>query len=464
MKLTFFGGAKTTTGSRYLFEVNGRRVLVECGMYQGRRDESIQLNSRLPFEPAGVHTMALSHAHIDHSGVIPVLVRDGFEGSVYCTEPTLDLCSIMLVDSAHIHEQDAEFVTKKNAAKGLPPAEPLYTQSDARNALTHFRAVPYKRPVELAPGVAATFVEAGHILGSASIVLDLEEGGRRVRFGFSGDIGRGKSDFMRDPEPMTDLDYLMIESTYGGREHQDIENINQLVCTIINRAVEKKGKIIVPAFAIGRVQQLLYTLAQIIESNCIPALPIFVDSPLAADATDIFEKHLQCFSPRFIQWLHRNGNPFARLNVTYIRDVAESKKLNELKESCIILSASGMAEAGRIRHHIKNNVEDERNTILIVGFCTPDTLGGRLCARAPEVNIFGDPYRVRARVEVIDAFSGHADRSELCDYVSRTTGKLTGCFIVHGEESQADAMAENVRKRKPSAKVLVPNYLQTVEL
>jgi metallo-beta-lactamase family protein len=256
----------------------------------------------------------------------------------------------------------------------------------------------------------------------------------------------------------------MVESTYGGREHEDLDNINQRICSIVNRAVERKGKIIIPAFAVGRIQQLLYTLAQIIETNCIPVLPVYVDSPLAVDATDIFEKHLECFSPNFTRWLHRNGNPFSRMNVTYIRDVEDSKKLNELRESCIILSASGMAEAGRIRHHIRNNIEDDRNTILIVGFCPPETLGGQLIARLPKVNIFGEPYTVRARVEVMDAFSGHADRSELCEYVRRTTGNLKRCFIVHGEEPQARAMAENVRGLKPQAEVIVPEYMQSVEL
>lgn len=464
MKLTFFGATKTTTGSRFLFEVNGSRVLLECGMYQGKRSESAERNSRLEFDAATVNAMALSHAHIDHTGVIPVLTKSGYQGKIHCTSATHDLCSVMLIDSAHIQEQDAEFITRKNAKKGLPPVVPIYRQEDARKALEHFSPVNYNTPTPIADGVTATWVDAGHLLGSAGIVLDVEEKGRRIRFGFSGDIGRPNNELLPNPTPMTDLDYLMIESTYGGREHEDLKNVNQRVCGIINRAVERKGKIIIPAFAVSRVQQLLYTLAQIIETNCIPSIPIYVDSPLAVDATEIFEKHFECFNLRFKQWLRRNGNPFARMNVTYIRDVEESKRLNDLREPCIIMSASGMAEAGRIRHHIKNNIADDRNTILIVGYCPPDTLGGRLIARAPEVSIFGEPYKVKAHIEVIGAFSGHADRSELCDYVQKTTGNMKACFVVHGEEDQAKAMAENVRKIKPGTHVVIPNYRDSVEL
>jgi metallo-beta-lactamase family protein len=464
MKLTFFGATKTTTGSRFLFEVNGSHVLLECGMYQGKRSESMDRNSRLEFDAATVNAMALSHAHIDHSGVIPVLTKSGYQGKIHCTAPTHDLCSIMLIDCAHIQEQDAEYITRKNAKKGLPPVEPIYRQDDARKALDHFSPVKYNEPTPIANGVTATWLDAGHLLGSASVVLDIEEKGRRIRFGFSGDVGRPNNDLLPNPTPMSDLDYLMVESTYGNREHEDLKNVNQRVCGIINRAVERKGKIIIPAFAVSRVQQLLYTLAQIIETNCIPSIPIYVDSPLAVDATEIFEKHFECFNPKFKQWLRRNGNPFARMNVTYIRDVEESKKLNDLLEPCIIMSASGMAEAGRIRHHIKNNITDDRNTILIVGYCPPDTLGGRLVARVPEVSIFGEPYKVKAHIEVIDAFSGHADRSELCDYVQKTTGKLKTCFVVHGEEDQAKAMAEHVRRIKPSTNVVIPNYRDSVEL
>lgn len=464
MKLTFYGATRTTTGSKFLLEANGRRLLLECGMFQGRRAESIERNTKLPFEASSIHAVALSHAHIDHSGIIPVLSKSGYSGKIHCTPATKDLCEIMLVDSAHIQEQDAEFVSKKNSRKGLSPVAPLFTQDDARAALPQFSSVPYKCPIQLADGIHATWVEAGHILGSASVLLKVQENGRSVRLGFTGDIGRGNSNLYNDPEPFEEVDYLMIESTYGGREHEDLANLNQRVCNIINRAVERKGKVIIPAFAIGRTQQLLYTLNQLVAENCIPALPVYVDSPLAVNATDVFEKHLDCLNNNFQASMHSNGNPFARINIVYITEVEDSKKLNDLQEPCIILSASGMAEAGRIRHHLKNHIEDDRNTILIVGWCAPHTLGSRLASGHAEVRIFGENYKVCAHVETINAFSGHADRSELRDYISKVGGVLKGCFLVHGEHDQAEALADAVRTLKPDTPVSIPSFGDSVEL
>jgi metallo-beta-lactamase family protein len=464
MKLHFLGANRTTTGSKHLLEVAGHRVLIECGMYQGRRAESIEQNSKLPFDCAGVDAMLLSHAHIDHTGVIPVLCKSGFAGPIHCTEATADLCRIMLMDSAHIQEQDAEFVSKKNAKKGLPPVAPLYTQVDAAASLDHLQSVAYNRPTPIIDGVTATWLDAGHILGSAMIVVDLVEGGRKVRLAFSGDLGRGHNDILRDPDHPRDVDYLLVESTYGNRVHEPLADVNDRVCAIINRALERNGKIVIPSFAVGRTQQLLYTIFELTKSRCIPSLPVYVDSPLSLQATEVFRRHPECFNKKFYDMMMNHDNPFSMHNINYVRSVEESMALNDLKKPAIIISASGMAEAGRIRHHIKNNIGDDRNTILIVGWCAPHTLGSHLASGHKEVNIFGEPFQVRAQVETINAFSGHADKNELRAWAEAVTGPLRGMFVVHGDEEPALAFAETLRTLRPSADVRVPAFGDVVEL
>lgn len=465
MKLTFLGATRTVTGSKYLLQANGKNILLECGMYQGRRAEWQERNSKLPFNSAAIDVLLLSHAHIDHSGVIPVLGKNGFQGKIFCTDATADLCKVMLMDSAHIQEQDAAFVTKKHAKKGLPPVAPLYTQADATAVLGHFQTVPgYNRPTAVADGVTATWQDAGHMLGSAMLTLDIVEGNRKVRLAFSGDIGRGHNDILRDPDHPVDADYLLVESTYGNREHEPLENVNERVCAIINRAVERNGKIIIPSFAVGRTQQLLFTLFQLAKTRCIPSLPVFVDSPLSIQATEVFRRHPECFNKSFYDVMMNGENPFNLRHVTYIGSVEESKALNEFKKPCIIISASGMAEAGRIRHHIKNNIEDERNTILIVGWCAPHTLGSHLASGHKEVSIYGEPHKVRAQVATIDAFSGHADKNELRTWVEQVTGKLRGLFVIHGEDEPALAFGETLRAMHPTSFVLVPSFSEAVEL
>jgi len=462
MKLTFLGATRTVTGSKHLLEVNGKRILLECGLYQGRRAESIERNRELPFDAATIDVLLLSHAHIDHSGIIPVLCKNGFAGKIHCTDATADLCSVMLLDSAYIQEQDAAFVSKKHAKRGLPPVEPLYTQSDA--CLEQFEPVPYHKPVNVADGVTATWLEAGHMLGSAMIVLDLVKESRKVRLAFTGDIGRGNNGILRDPEHPQDVDYVLTESTYGNREHEPLTDVNARMCAIINRAVEQDGKIIIPSFAVGRTQQLLHTLYQLTKSHCIPMLPIYVDSPLSLQATEVFRQHPECFNKNFYDVMMNRDNPFSTSNITYVQSVEESMGINDLKKPCIIISASGMAEAGRIRHHIKNNVEDARNTILIVGWCAPHTLGSRLATGHKEVNIFGEPFKVRATVETINAFSGHADKNELRTWVEQITGSRRGFFLVHGDLDAATAFGETLRALHPSATVRVPEFGDSVEL
>lgn len=464
MKLSFFGATRTTTGSKFLLEVDNRRLLMECGLFQGRRAKSIEYSTKLPFAPASVDAMLLSHAHIDHSGVIPILCRDGFQGPIYCTDATADLCAILLRDSAYIQEQDAVWLTKKNAKKGLPPVPPLYTQADAEACLRQFRAVRYDHPTPVLPGVTATWLDAGHILGSAMIVLDVQERGRRLRLVFSGDLGRGNNDILRDPARPQEVDYLMIESTYGNRAHESLADVNDHVCTIINRAVEQRGKVIMPAFSVGRTQQLLYTVYQLTKSRCIPVLPVYVDSPLSAQATAVFQAHPECFNPQFRAVMFNGSNPFSMPNLHYIGTVAESMALNDHPGPCIIISASGMAEAGRVRHHIRNAISDPRNTILIAGWCAQHTLGARLASGHKEVTIFGEPYQVRAKVETINAFSGHADCHELRAWVKQLTGPLRGIYCIHGEEPAATALADDLRAAHPTATVRVPAFADSVEL
>ena len=464
MRVHFFGATRTTTGSMYLLEVNGQKILLECGLFQGRREESIERNRRFPFNPAEVDAVLLSHAHIDHCGNLPNLCRQGFKGNIYCTFATRDLAGIMLEDSAEIQMADAAFVSKKRAKKGQPPVEPLYTATEAEMAIRQFVTLGYDRPMPVAEGVTATFRDAGHILGSAQVVLDVREGGKRFRYLFSGDVGRGGDDILRDPQPVEGVDYLQVESTYGGRDHSNRENSQSEVATLVNSTIEGGGKVIIPAFSVGRTQQIVYTLHQLTLAGRLPKVPVFVDSPLSVNATEVFRLHPECFNDSIYGFLREKANPFGMETLTYIRELAHSMKLNELKEPAIIISASGMCEAGRIRHHLKNNLGDPRNLILFIGFCADHTLGAQIRAGRNPVNIFGEPHAVKARVAAVDAFSGHADRGELKRYVQNLTGKIRKIAVIHGEESQSLAFAETLRQLKPSAEVLVPVYQQVMEV
>lgn len=448
----------------FLLEVNDRRILLECGMFQGRRGESIERNRNFPFDPASVDAVILSHAHIDHTGNLPNLVRQGFAGSIYCTFATRDLASIMLQDSAHIQKHDAKYVSKKRKKKGLPPVEPLYSDVDAEMAIRQFVAVGYNRPLPIADGVTVTFVDAGHILGSAQVVLDIREGGRSYRYLFSGDVGRGDHEILRDPQPVENVDFLQIESTYGNREHAPKEGAMEEVLQIVTRTLEINGKVIIPAFSVGRTQAIVYTLNQLTLEGKLPRIPIFVDSPLSVNATEIFRLHPECFNESIYEFLREKANPFGMENLTYIRQVEKSMELNELKESAIIISSSGMCEGGRIRHHLKNNMGDPKNLILFIGYCAQHTLGAQILSGKKEVNIFGDPCKLRAKVARIDSFSGHADKKELSRYVQNLTGDIKKIFVCHGEEEQSLAFGETLRELKPKAEVTVPVLLQKEEV
>jgi metallo-beta-lactamase family protein len=464
MRIHFFGATRTTTGSMYLFEVNGRRLLLECGLFQGRREESIQRNCCFPFDPKQVDAVVLSHAHIDHAGNLPNLCKQGYAGNIYCTFATRDLSGIMLVDSAQIQKDDAAFVSKKRAKHKLPPVVPLYSDVDAEKALQQFVAFNYNRPFPLLEGVTVTFRDAGHILGSAQVVLDLREGGREFRYLFSGDVGRGDDEILRDPETVENVDYLQIESTYGGREHSVRTDADETVGRLVLETLKQNGKVIIPAFSVGRTQEIVYVLHQLTLAGKLPRVPIFVDSPLSVNATEIYRLHPECFNDTINQFLHEKANPFGMENLTYIREVANSMKLNDLKEPAIIISASGMCEAGRIRHHLRNHISDPQNLILFIGYCAEHTLGAQIVAGQNPVNIFGEPQAVRAKIISLDTYSGHADQNELKRYVERISGNLKKICCIHGEESQCLAHAETLRALKPNAEVLVPEYKQVVEI
>jgi len=413
--------------------------------------------------------MLLSHAHIDHSGLIPVLCRDGFDGAIYCTHATRDLCGIMLLDSGHIQESDAEYLNKKKAKKGEPRVEPLYTQEDAAASLKNFHSIAYDRPVRLGDGVEAIFREAGHILGSAQIELNVRrngggvrENGDMVRLVFTGDLGRDSLPILRDPYIPSDVDYFIIESTYGNRLHDAYENAEGKLAAIVNRAVKARGKIIIPAFSVGRSQEVLYSLARLVEQGAVPEVPVYLDSPLSINATEIFRSHPECFDRETRSLALAHKSPLGMRHVTYTRDVEESKQLNEIDGPMIIVSASGMCEAGRILHHLKNNIGDARNIILIVGYCAQHTLGKRLVEKETTVRIFGEEYERKAQVEVLNAFSAHADRIELLDYVKRCRSNVKQFFIVHGDEDQSIALADTLREMGYPA--TVPNEGDTAEL
>lgn len=446
LKIQFCGAAREVTGSQHLITVNGKKILLDCGLYQGKRKMAYEINKNFPFNPAEVDVMLLSHAHIDHSGNIPSLTKHGFRGHIYATTATVDLCQVMLRDSAFLQEKDVKFVNKKRAAQKKNLFEPLYSVEDVEHAVRQFVGVQYDRPFEVVPGVTATFVDAGHILGSAGILLEIRENGNFTRLAFTGDLGRPEMPILRDPKYIDDLDVLIMESTYGNRIHAVTGEVEEITAKIVNEAVSRGGKIIIPAFAVGRTQLLVYILHKLFDQNRIPVFPIFVDSPLAVNATEIYRMHPECFDRETYRvFIDNYQDPFGFNRLTYIRDVNKSKELNDYKGPCMIISASGMAEGGRILHHLKNNIENPNNLILFAGYAAQETLARKIMDGASEVNILGDVHKVLAQIMKMEDFSGHADQKGLMRYLDFSSPqKLKNIFIVHGEPEQSEPLKEKI--------------------
>lgn len=443
MRLTFRGAAGTVTGSMHQVDAGGKRYLLDCGLYQGRRKEAEARNRNFPLDGSAVDAVILSHAHIDHSGNLPSLVKNGFNGPIYATPATADLCDAMLCDTAYILEKDAEFVNKRR--KDDDQVEPIYTIEDAERTLPLFQPVPYYTPTAIDGCLSYQSYDAGHMLGSTVVTLEERSGNRRVRLIYSGDIGRPGLPIIRDPDPIPPAEYLIMESTYGGKFHKSGTHVVNKLADVINRTCQRGGRIIAPAFAVGRTQQLVLLLHELVKEERIPSIPLFVDSPLAVNVTAIFRKHPECFDNETLQWLQDGEDPFGFRRLQYIREAAESKKLNGLHGPFLVISASGMCEVGRILHHLRNNIGDPRNTVLITGFQAEHTLGRKLVEKCREVRIFGEPMTVRAEISSVDELSGHADQGELMAWLRPLVPTLKRVFLVHGEPRQTEALAELIR-------------------
>ncbi len=460
MKITFYGAVKTVTGSQHLIEVNGTKMLLDCGLYQGRKEDMRRRNRHLPYDATSIDVMVLSHAHIDHSGNIPNLVKSGFDGDIYCTHATRDLCTSMLLDSGHIQERDAEYANRRRK-KDEPVVEPIYTQRDAQHALDSFVSVGYNKSHRIAPGVQLTLRDAGHMLGSAMVVLDIDEGGKQQRFVFSGDIGREGIPIIRDPSTIDSADILLMESTYGGRTHDAYPDAEKELKDIVLKTFDRRGAIIMPAFAVGRTQQLVVQLNELAERGEIPPFPVYVDSPLAVDVTSAFRQHPECYDDEINAFMesHDDDDPFGFRGLHYIRNVEESKALNNRTDPMIIISASGMMEHGRIVHHLRNRIEYSRNTILVTGWQAPHTLGRRLVDGEKRVRIWGEEYEVNAQVNVLNGFSGHADHDELREWYGKIEQPPARTFLVHGEEEAAQKLAADL-----PGQVDIPDLNQSFEV
>jgi metallo-beta-lactamase family protein len=449
MRIKFFGAARTVTGSMHLLEFGQKKILLDCGLYQGKRKESNTRNRNFPFEPAELDAVILSHAHIDHSGNLPNLIKQGYKGPIYTTHATAHLDNIMLLDSGYIHEKDAEYLNKRLEKQGKPFIEPLYTKEDAARVAPLFHCVNYEEVFEPVPGIKAHLVDAGHILGSASVVLDVVDGENSKRIWFSGDIGRPGLLLIQDPVLPQDTDYLIMESTYGDTKKRGSEAAFLELKEVVQKTIQRKGRVIIPAFAVGRTQELVFGLHKMMENGDIPEIPVFVDSPLAIRVSQVFREHPECYDEETRHFIaddkHQAALGFDRLK--YTLSVEESKAINFTDPPYVVISASGMAETGRILHHLKNHIGDSRNTILIVSWQAPHTLGRRLADQEKEIKIFGKKYVRRAEVVTINGFSAHAGQDGLLAYTNATKDTLKKVFLVHGEPRGAEPLMEKLRER-----------------
>jgi len=461
MRTHFLGGVDTVTGSQHLVEANGHRVLRDAGMFQGRRTEANEINRRLPFDAAGIHSLVLSHAHIDHCGNVPTVVKNGFHGTIWATTATVDLCRVMLADAARIQEQDAAYLNQKTNRAGLEPIVPLYTSADAEAAMRLFRGVRYGDTIEAAPGQQVLFSDAGHILGAALTTFTLRENGRKVRVCFAIDLGRKNLPLIRDPEPLRDVDVLVIESTYGDRLHDDAPRAKDQIREVIHETLARGGRVLIPSFALERAQEIIYHLASLVAEGRLPRVPVYLDSPMAADLTRIFEKHYEYLDEESRALRSRIGSVVQPDFVHFISTVEESKSVTAADEPAVVIASSGMCEHGRILHHLKHGIGNPRNTILIVGFQAEQTLGRRLAEGARRVRIFGDEFERRAQVVVLNSLSGHADRNELLAYVKELQPK--SIYLVHGESAQRAGFAAALNAAG-FARVFLPARGDVVEL
>jgi metallo-beta-lactamase family protein len=464
--LGFFGAAQTVTGSKFLLSSPlGFRVLIDCGMFQGRGSDTDRLNRHFGFDPAQVDVVLLTHAHIDHSGLLPRLVAGGFRGLILCTQPTHDLCKIMLADSAHIQEMDARFLNKRRLSKGKRALEPLYTIDKVNTCLEAFRPIDLNEWTELNEEIAFRWIENGHILGSSAIELLLKRQGKDLRLVFSGDVGRYQHSILKPPAAFPPPDYMICESTYGDENHPEAEvSIEKLRQVVERTCLQRKGKIIIPAFSLGRTQELVLALNKLVEDGLLPAIPTFVDSPLSASATAVVRKYPSWYNDELKNYRLEDPDPFGFESLTYIREKADSMKLNSLKGPAIIIAASGMAEAGRVKHHLRNHIENPDNAVLLVGYAEPGSLAGRLLAGQKEVSIFGEMHQVRAEVVVFKEYSAHAGQNELLRYLSSCDrSRLKKLFLVHGEQ-QAQQTFKEVLLRDGYSRIEIPEMGETVEL
>jgi metallo-beta-lactamase family protein len=466
MKIQILGAAREVTGSKHLITLdNGKKILLDCGMYQGKGMDTDSMNRNLGFSPRDIDYLILSHAHIDHSGLIPYIAKLGFEGSIITTHATRDLCAIMLADCGKIQEHDTEVNNKKRARKNLPPLEPIYNKADAEQAMQYFVGVPYDKLYRVTKGVKVTFTNTGHLLGSSVVNLRIKDGDRTIRIAFTGDIGRPVNRILRSPQPFPQADIIICESTYGNRLHDSTVVAEEKLLNVIKRTcVEKKGKLIIPSFSVGRTQEVIYSLNNFYNSGKLPRLKVFVDSPLSVNATNIFRLHRECFNDRMLELMETDPDPFGFNDLYFVQQVEDSKKLNELQEPCVIISASGMMEAGRVKHHLANNISNSKNTILAVGYCSPTTLGARILRGDKEVSIFGNVYKVNADVERLDSYSGHADYSEMLQFLAcQDTGKVRQVLLVHGEIDSQDFFRDKL-KEKGFNQVLIPELGEEIEV
>jgi len=449
MRITFFGATKEVTGSKFLLESDNKRILVECGLFQGRRKESETANLNFPFDPKSIDLLLISHAHIDHSGNIPNLIKQGFNSDIISTYATVDLLGPMLLDSAHIHEKDIEYLNKKN--KNPENKKPLYTVDDVEKSLKYFKGVNYYNEISIDKDLKVTFIDAGHILGSSQIIF--EKDGKKLLF--TGDLGRKHLPIIRNPDIVKDVDILITESTYGDRLHPDISESREKLKKVIEEVKMKKGNLIVPAFSVGRTQELLYDLFMLKEEGYNLGMKIFVDSPLTVNITKVFKEHPECYDKDMVELFNSGKDPFNFEDLFYIENVEESKKLNSMKEPKIIISASGMCEAGRILHHLKNNIENPANTILVTGFMASNTLGRKIVEKEEKVKIFGDEYRLKAEVVVMNEYSAHADRNDLINHIKSVNPKKE-IYLVHGEENQIESL-KGALKENGYKNVIIPS-------